>query len=84
MRHPYPPSTPLIPFPRHFCRGAAESAATLGLGLVDGLIKVTERRNEMNWKKLLEALYGFIGALLGAWAASGCSLMGSGVGMTMH
>ena len=38
----------------------------------------------MNWKKLLEALYGFLGALLGAWAASGCSLMGSGVGMTMH
>ena len=37
----------------------------------------------MNWKKILEALYGF-GALLGAWAASGCSLMGSGVGMTMH
>jgi hypothetical protein len=38
----------------------------------------------MNWEKILEALYGFIGALLGAWAASGCSLMGRGVGMTMH
>ena len=57
---------------------------TLGLGLVDGLIKVTERRKVMNWKKILEALYGFLGALIGALAGAGCSLMGSGVGMTMH
>ena len=33
---------------------------------------------------VLEALYGFLGALLGALAGAGCSLMGSGVGMTMH
>ena len=38
----------------------------------------------MNWKKFLEALYGFLGALLGALAGAGCSLMGSGVGMTVH
>ena len=43
-----------------------------------------ERRKFMNWKKFLEALYGFLGALLGALAGAGCSLMGSGVGMTMH
>jgi hypothetical protein len=38
----------------------------------------------MNWKKFLEALYGFLGALIGALAGAGCSLMGSGVGMAMH
>jgi hypothetical protein len=48
------------------------------------VIKVTERRKFMNWKKFLEALYGFLGALLGALAGAGGSLMGSGVGMTMH
>ena len=52
--------------------------------MVDGLIKVTERRKVMNWKKILEALYGFLGALIGALAGAGCSLMGSGVGITAH
>ena len=38
----------------------------------------------MNWKKILEALYGLLGALIGALAGAGCSLMGSGVGITAH
>ncbi len=68
-------------------RDAARTRGTLNRRAWRGstrLVKNKERKNEMSWKKILEALYGFIGALLGALAGAGCSLMGSGVGMTMH
>jgi hypothetical protein len=47
------------------------------------VIKVTERRKFMNWKKFLEALYGFLGALLGALAGAGCTAFGPVVGKSV-
>ena len=46
-------------------------------------MKLTERRFVMNWKKILEALYGFLGALIGALAGAGCTAFGPVVGKSV-
>ena len=66
--------------PRADARGTRPMNATRSTRLIQN----EERQNEMNWKKILEALYGFLGALIGALAGAGCSLLGSGVGVTCH